>query len=85
MFIESRFMNKSKIVSGLLIAVFIAASSGCSWLGFADQKKEYQKSGSIEQLEVPPGLSSQEWENSVKIPGENPPNIECPPVSEQST
>jgi uncharacterized lipoprotein len=61
------------MVRGLILGLCLSAMLGCSWFPtfddvMLDRNKEYQKSASLPDLEIPPDLSSDAISDTLSVP-----------------
>jgi outer membrane protein assembly factor BamC len=61
------------MVRGLILGLCLSAMLGCSWFPtfddvIPDRNKEYQKSASLPDLEIPPDLSSDAVSDTLSVP-----------------
>jgi outer membrane protein assembly factor BamC len=61
------------MVRGLILGLCLSAMLGCSWFPtfddvMPDRNKEYQKSASLPDLEIPPDLSSDAISDTLSVP-----------------
>lgn len=61
------------MVRGLILGLCLSAMLGCSWFPtfdkvMPDRNKEYQKSASLPDLEIPPDLSSDAVSDTLSVP-----------------
>ncbi|MGQ0592697.1 MAG: outer membrane protein assembly factor BamC [Gammaproteobacteria bacterium] len=66
-------MMRGLMVRGLILGLCLSAMLGCSWFPtfddvVPDRSKEYQKSASLPDLEIPPDLSSDAISDSLSVP-----------------
>lgn len=66
-------MMRGLMVRGLILGLCLSAMLGCSWFPtfddvVPDRNKEYQKSASLPDLEIPPDLSSDAISDSLSVP-----------------
>ena len=66
-------MMRGLMVRGLILGLCLSAMLGCSWFPtfddvMPDRNKEYQKSASLPDLEIPPDLSSDAISDTLSVP-----------------
>ena len=66
-------MMRVLMVRGLILGLCLSAMLGCSWFPtfddvMPDRNKEYQKSASLPDLEIPPDLSSDAVSDTLSVP-----------------
>lgn len=66
-------MMRRPMVRGLILGLCLSAMLGCSWFPtfdkvIPDRNKEYQKSASLPDLEIPPDLSSDAVSDTLSVP-----------------
>jgi outer membrane protein assembly factor BamC len=66
-------MMRGPMVRGLILGLCLSAMLGCSWFPtfdkvVPDRNKEYQKSASLPDLEIPPDLSSDAISDTLSVP-----------------
>ena len=66
-------MMRGLMVRGLILGLCLSAMLGCSWFPtfdkvIPDRNKEYQKSASLPDLEIPPDLSSDAVSDTLSVP-----------------
>jgi len=66
-------MMRVLMVRGLILGLCLSAMLGCSWFPtfddvMPDRNKEYQKSASLPDLEIPPDLSSDAISDTLSVP-----------------
>ncbi|MDQ3774239.1 MAG: outer membrane protein assembly factor BamC [Pseudomonadota bacterium] len=66
-------MMRGLMVRGLILGLCLSAMLGCSWFPtfddvMPDRNKEYQKSASLPDLEIPPDLSSDAVSDTLSVP-----------------
>jgi outer membrane protein assembly factor BamC len=66
-------MMRGLMVRGLILGLCFSAMLGCSWFPtfddvIPDRNKEYQKSASLPDLEIPPDLSSDAVSDTLSVP-----------------
>jgi outer membrane protein assembly factor BamC len=66
-------MMRGPMVRGLILGLCLSAMLGCSWFPtfdkvIPDRNKEYQKSASLPDLEIPPDLSSDAVSDTLSVP-----------------
>ncbi len=66
-------MMRGRMVRGLILGLCLSAMLGCSWFPtfddvMPDRNKEYQKSASLPDLEIPPDLSSDAISDTLSVP-----------------
>ncbi len=68
-----RPMMRGLMLRGLILGLCLSAMLGCSWFPtfdkvMPDRNKEYQKSASLPDLEIPPDLSSDAVSDTLSVP-----------------
>jgi outer membrane protein assembly factor BamC len=66
-------MMRGPMVRGSILGLCLSAMLGCSWFPtfdkvISDRNKEYQKSASLPDLEIPPDLSSDAVSDTLSVP-----------------
>ena len=66
-------MMRGLMMRGLILGLCLSAMLGCSWFPtfddvMPDRNKEYQKSASLPDLEIPPDLSSDAISDTLSVP-----------------
>ena len=71
--VRQDLMMRGLMVRGLILGLCLSAMLGCSWFPtfddvMPDRNKEYQKSASLPDLEIPPDLSSDAISDTLSVP-----------------